>query len=104
MVGNHHVDAAAGQLGVNLVANARLQFNELSREINGHIALATVDRVEFRGELESLLGGIPMPISGHRSHCLPSISMTWSTSLSPRPLMFTTTNFRLPNRRACFIT
>lgn len=68
VVRHHDVDPPARQLGVDLVPDARLELNQLFRQIDPNIALPAVDRVDFRRELEPVLGTLAVPVTRHGSH------------------------------------
>src|ERR1035437_6787959 len=94
-------------MGIDLVADARLQFDEFLRQVDRNIALLAIDGIEFHGELESILRALPASVAGHASHCCHSNLnnfATWVTSLSPRPLMLTMTMSLLRIFFAFFIT
>ena len=68
MVGDDSIDAAAGQVRVNFIADSRFQFDQLFRQVDGNIALLAIDGVQFHRELKTVLRTFAPPVTGHGSH------------------------------------
>ena len=71
MIRHDRGDTPAREARVDLVANARLQLDQLLRQVGRDIALLAIDRVQFNGELDAVLRGLASAIAGHATHQVP---------------------------------